>query len=143
MLSNLFPLPSIENVSLPPSIIPSSDRHIQVQITLKNDTTDRDTQIQNASDFSDVVADSNPSSENTSIRESPLDMLPATRRVSFQTSQASSRMQDYVTYNVKYPISRNCRVGNNSGFEKSRGSSPGVIEIRRAKSHWYSLDPNS
>jgi len=33
-------------------------------------------------------------------------MLPATRRVSLRTRQASSRMQDYVTYNVKYPISR-------------------------------------
>ena len=106
MLSNLFPLPSIENVSLPPSIIPSSNIHILVQITPRNDTTDRDIQIQNASDFSDVVVDSDPSSENTSIRESPLDMLPATMRVSFRTRQASSRMQDYVTYNVKYPISR-------------------------------------
>ena len=33
-------------------------------------------------------------------------MLPATRRVSLRTRQASSRMQDYITYNVKYPISR-------------------------------------
>jgi hypothetical protein len=105
MLSDLFPLPSIENVNLPPSIIPSSDRQIQVQITPRNDTTDRDTQIQNASDFSNVV-DSDPSSENTSIRESPLDMMPAIRRVSLRTRQAPSRMQDYVTYNVKYPISR-------------------------------------
>nr|TKR85555.1 transcriptional activator DEMETER-like [Populus alba] len=115
MLSNLFPLPSIENVSLPPSIIPSFDRHIQVQITPRNDTTDRDTQIQNASDFSDVVVDSDPSSENTSIRESPLDMLPATKRVSLRTRQAPSRMQDYVTYNVKYPISSS---GNQAARDK-------------------------
>jgi len=106
MMSDLFPLPSIENVSLPSSIIPSFDRQIQVQITPRNDTTDQDTQIQNASDFSNVVVDSDPSSENTSIRESPIDMMPATRRVSLRTRQAPSRMQDYVTYNVKYLISR-------------------------------------
>jgi hypothetical protein len=67
MLSDLFPLPSIENVSLPPSIIPSSDRKIQVQITPRNDTTNWDTKIQNASDFSDVVLDSDSNNENTSI----------------------------------------------------------------------------
>ena len=39
--------------------------------------------------------------------------------------------------------SRHCRVGNSSGFEKSRGSSFGVREITRAKVHRCSHIPVS
>jgi len=120
-LSDFFPLPSIENTNQLPSIIPSFDpallrpnRQTQFQIASdpRNIVTGRQNQLQIASVFSDVVVhvpdSSNPQPDNTNIHELPcsLNVLPDTIRVSLQTCQPLSRIQDYVTYNVKYPISR-------------------------------------
>jgi hypothetical protein len=118
ILSDFFALPSIENTNYLLSIVPSSDCILlnpdqQTQSStasiFSNDVlrkhqpqTDQHNKLQSASDCRnprlDCISESNlPSS---------LDVLLATRRVSFQTRQLPSRMQNYVTYNVRYPISR-------------------------------------
>jgi hypothetical protein len=133
VLSNFFPLPSIEKtnhlLSTVPSIdcvLPNPDQHTQSSTGFtsnndglgqhqlpaatnpasnpSNDILQIDQQIHPQS----AIDSSNSTIDHISNSELPgaLDALPVTRRVSIRTRQPPSRMQDYVTYNVRYPISK-------------------------------------
>ena len=133
VLSNFFPLPSIENtnhlLSIVPSIdcaLPNPDQHTQSStgFTPSNDglgqhqlpaatnpasnpsndilQIDQQIHIQSAIDSSNSTIDHISNSELPGA----LDALPVPKRVSIRTHQPPSCMQDYVTYNVRYPISK-------------------------------------
>jgi len=63
---------------------------------------DQQFHLQSATDSSNSTIDHISNSELPGA----LDALPVTRRVSIRTRQPPSCMQDYVTYNVRYPISK-------------------------------------
>jgi hypothetical protein len=90
---------------------PQIDRHIQPQsasdssnnvLRQHHPQTNQQIQLKSATDSC------NSQLNRISDSELPgsLDALQDTRRVSLRTYQPPSRMQDYVTYSVRYPISR-------------------------------------
>ncbi|KAG6767700.1 hypothetical protein POTOM_028914 [Populus tomentosa] len=97
-------IPSIDGLGprqLPAETTPASNPSSNI-LQQHHSQTDQQIQLPSASDSSRFQID--PIS-NSALPDT-LDALPVTRRVSIRPRQPPSRMQDYVTYNVRYPVSK-------------------------------------